>query len=69
MAINSSLKDADEQVNVVGNATDALREAAETGNRTTQIFVQPRTPRRRDNRFAVFCPKQKLVHPFMGISQ
>jgi hypothetical protein len=49
----------DEKMDMIGNATDSLREPTQPGNRAAQILMQTRTPLHGDSGFAVFCPEHQ----------
>src|ERR1051325_5486958 len=52
---------ANEQMDMIRDAADALRKSAEAGNGPAQVFVQPRTPFGGDDGFAVFGSEHQMI--------
>src|SRR5438045_3729820 len=52
---------ADQQMHMIGNPADSLGESTESGNRATQVLMQPCSPLRVDQGFAILCSEHEMV--------
>jgi len=50
-----------QQMHMVANPADALRRAAQSGNGSAQILVQPGAPRRRNQRLTIFRGEDQMI--------